>query len=112
MGVIVAEARAIGHSFGLSVPGICAVHLLSMDKPSEKFFPPDRQPIGRVVGKREPPPVGTLPSARARAAMTANANYRTRAPKGIFFYESHDEMTRDRDRWAVDAIVARHAERG
>lgn len=84
---------------------------LSMDKSPEKFTS-DQQPIGRVVGKRVTPPVGALPSASARAAMTANANYRTRAPKGIFFYASHDEMTRDRDRWTVDAIVARHAERG
>lgn len=43
--------------------------------------------------------------------MTANANYRTRAPKGIFFYGTHEEMNRDRERWTVEAMVARYAER-
>jgi hypothetical protein len=43
--------------------------------------------------------------------MVANAQYRTRVPKGIFFYETHEEMVRDRERWTVDAIVARHRER-
>jgi hypothetical protein len=44
--------------------------------------------------------------------MTANAQYRTRTPKGIFFYSSHEEMTRDREHWTVDAIVATQRERG
>jgi len=52
-----------------------------------------------------------LPSAVARAAMDANARYLTRAPKGVFFYRNHAEMTRDRDRWTVDAVIARQAER-
>lgn len=72
---------------------------------------PDQQPIQRVVGKRVAPPPGTLPSPEARAAMTANARYLTRAPKGLFFYNSHEEMTRDRERWTIDAVVARQAER-
>ena len=38
--------------------------------------------------------------------MTANARYMTRAPKGIFFYKNHDEMTQDRERWTIDAVVA------
>jgi len=83
-----------------------------VDKPLENFIAPDQQPIGRVVGKRKTPPVGALPAAQARAAMTANANYRTRVPKGIFFYNSHEEMTRDRERWTLEAIMARRAERG
>jgi hypothetical protein len=52
-----------------------------------------------------------MPSAEARAAMTANARYVTRAPKGIFFYKSHEEMIQDRERWTVDAVVARHSQR-
>ncbi len=44
--------------------------------------------------------------------MTANARYRTRAPKGVFIYQSHEEMTRDRERWTVDAMVARRSGRG
>lgn len=68
----------------------------------------DQQPIGRIIGKRISRPVGQFPDAATRAAMDANLRYRTRAPKGIFFYRSHDEMTRDRERWTVDAIVDRH----
>jgi hypothetical protein len=75
------------------------------------FVSPDQQPIQRVVGKRTPPPAGTLPSVAARAAMTANARYRTRAPKGIFFYDNHEQMIRDRDRWTIEAIVAKHDDR-
>jgi hypothetical protein len=66
----------------------------------------DQQPIQRIVGKRRPPPPGALPSAQARAALSAMAQYRTRAPKGVFFYSNHDEMERDRERWTVEAVVA------
>ncbi len=72
----------------------------------------DQQPIQRVVGKRVAPPPGALPSPEARAAMTANARYITRAPKGIFFYKNHEEMTRDRERWTIDAMIARQKQRG
>ncbi|HTW38824.1 MAG TPA: hypothetical protein VMD49_09675 [Steroidobacteraceae bacterium] len=71
----------------------------------------DQQPIGRVVGTRVNPPPGQLPSAAARTAMTANARYRTRAPKGIFFYASHEEMVHDRQRWTVELVVARQTGR-
>jgi hypothetical protein len=37
--------------------------------------------------------------------MSEMARYRTRAPKGIFLYRSHEDANRDRDRWLVDAIV-------
>lgn len=73
---------------------------------------PDQQPIQRVVGRRVSPLPGQLPSKSARDAMTANARYLTRAPKGVFIYRSHDEMTRDRERWTVDAMVARRTGRG
>jgi hypothetical protein len=75
------------------------------------FVPADQQPIQRTIGKRVTPPVGALPSRDFRAAMTANAHYRTRAPKGIFFYENHDEMIRDRERWTIEAVIARQTER-
>ena len=39
--------------------------------------------------------------------MTRMASYRTRAPKGIFIYHSAEEMNADRERWVVDAVVAR-----
>jgi hypothetical protein len=37
--------------------------------------------------------------------MGRMARYRTRAPKGIFIYRSHEEANRDRDRWLVEAMV-------
>jgi hypothetical protein len=73
--------------------------------------PPDQQPVQRTVGRRSPPPPGAPPSAGSRAAMAANARYRTRAPKGIHFYASHEDMARDRERWTVEAIIARQRQR-
>ncbi|HEV2269869.1 MAG TPA: hypothetical protein VGR92_10440 [Steroidobacteraceae bacterium] len=43
--------------------------------------------------------------------MDANARYRTRAPKGLFFYESHDQMASDRERWIVEAMVQKRTAR-
>jgi hypothetical protein len=63
----------------------------------------------RVVGRRRPPPPGQAPSPAAREAMTQMAQYRTRAPKGVFHYRSHEDANRDRERWLTDAMVARQA---
>jgi hypothetical protein len=82
-----------------------------MSEPPKPSVSADQQPIGRVVGRRVAPPPGILPSAAARSAMDANARYRTRAPKGLFFYESHEQMARDRERWTIEAIVHRQSER-
>ena len=84
----------------------------SPDLEGEAFIPADQQPIQRVVGRRKTPRPGTPPSAEARAAMTANARHLTRAPKGLFFYRNHEEMTRDREKWTIDAMVARQGRRG
>ena len=54
-----------------------------------------------------PPPLGTPPTAEARAAWSAMAAYLTRVPKGVFIYDSHDEMTRDRERWEAEAVAGR-----
>jgi hypothetical protein len=75
------------------------------------FIRPDQQPVQRIVGRRKSPPVGEPPPAATRAAMAALAQYRTRAPKGIFIYSSHEEMARDRERWTVAAIVERAKQR-
>ena len=82
-----------------------------MSDTPKSWIPADQQPIRRIVGRRVAPPPGTLPSAATRSAMDANARYRTRAPKGLFFYESHEQMARDRERWTVDAIVHQQSER-
>jgi hypothetical protein len=81
-------------------------------KATRSSIQPDQQPIQRTIGKRVTPPSWALPSPEARAAMTANARYITRAPKGIFFYKNHEEMIRDRERWTIDAVIARQTERG
>ncbi len=66
----------------------------------------DQQPIQRTVGRRKARDGHPL-TAADRAAMTSSARYFTRAPKGIFFYRSAEEMHADRQRWIVDAVVER-----
>jgi hypothetical protein len=61
----------------------------------------------RIVGKRRAAPRGTPPSRETREALTRMASYLTRAPRGVFVYESHEQANRDRDRWTVEAILAR-----
>jgi hypothetical protein len=67
----------------------------------------DQQPLRRTVGRREARDGRPL-TARDRAALASNARYRTRAPKGIFIYHSAADMEADRQRWTVDAVVAKH----
>lgn len=43
--------------------------------------------------------------------MTANARYLTRVPKGVYFYDSPEQMNRDRERWTVELMVLRQQER-
>jgi hypothetical protein len=71
---------------------------------------PDQQPIQRTVGKRtsrEGQPLTGPARAADRAAMTQNARYLTRAPKGVFYYASHEEMAADRLRWTIDLMAER-----
>jgi hypothetical protein len=63
-----------------------------------------QQPIQRTVGRRRPRD-GQALTGEDRDAMTRQARYRTRAPKGVFIYSSAEEMDADRLRWTVDAIV-------
>jgi hypothetical protein len=69
-----------------------------------------QQPIGRVVGARKSRDGQPL-SGSDRAHMTAMAQYRTRAPKGVFIYSSHAEMEADRLRWLVQAMVEKARDR-
>jgi hypothetical protein len=66
----------------------------------------DSQPIQRTIGRRQSRHGRPL-TAGDRAAMTAMARYRTRAPKGVFIYRSAEEMDADRQRWLIDAMTAR-----
>jgi len=54
-----------------------------------------------------PPPIGAPPTAEARAAWSDMAAFRTCVPKGVFTYASHDQMTRDRERWETEAVARR-----
>jgi len=62
----------------------------------------------RVVGRRRHPPEGATLPAETRVAMSEMARYRTRVPKGVFIYSSHEAANRDRERWIVEAIVSVH----
>ena len=39
------------------------------------------------------------------------AGYRTRAPVGVFRYDSHEQMAADRLKWLVEAMVHKARER-
>ena len=67
----------------------------------------DQQPLQRVVGRRQSRD-GRALTADDRARMTQMAQYRTRAPKGVFIYDSHEAMEADRLRWIVEAMVEAH----
>jgi hypothetical protein len=67
----------------------------------------DQQPLARTIGRRKARDGRPLTS-EDRAALARNAQYRTRAPKGVYIYYSAAEMDADRQRWTVDAIVAKH----
>lgn len=66
----------------------------------------------RVVGRRGPRPIGEVPSARDREALSTLARERTHAPKGVFIYRNHEEMNADRLRWTVLAMVEQARDAG
>lgn len=66
----------------------------------------DQQPIGLTVGRRRAR-TGQPPDEASRTALASMANYRTRAPKGVFLYDSHEAMAADRLRWTIEAVVAK-----
>jgi hypothetical protein len=60
----------------------------------------------RIVGRRGSAPAGEPPPEVNRQAMSQMARYRTRAPKGVFIYSSHEQANRDREAWLVEAMVS------
>jgi hypothetical protein len=66
--------------------------------------------FSRNIGRRQRAPrstasaVAPLPDAAARDAWTRLAQYRTRVPKGVFIYATHDAANRDWERWRLDAM--------
>jgi hypothetical protein len=71
-----------------------------------------QQPIARTVGRRVPPPPGEPPARETRAASGRANLFPRRTPKGVFRYRSHEEMTSDRERWTLAAMVAIARSRG
>ena len=67
---------------------------------------PDGGEFARIVGRRATPAAGSPPSEAARAAMTAMAQYRTGAPKGVFIYASHEAANRDWAEWRTIGMLA------
>lgn len=72
-----------------------------------KVDPLTGEVFARVVGRRERPPIDQPPTEEAQRALASLQRYRTRAPKGVFLYASHEEMEADRLRWTVEAMVER-----
>ncbi len=66
----------------------------------------EQQPIRVTVGRRRAR-TGQPPDETSRTALSSMANYRTRAPKGVYRYDSHEAMAADRLRWTVEAVVAK-----
>jgi hypothetical protein len=64
----------------------------------------NQQPIFLTVGRRRAREGAPL-TTDDRRRMGQMARYRTRAPKGLFLYSSHEEMAADRQRWLIEAIV-------
>ena len=67
----------------------------------------DQQPIRRTVGRRIARD-GRRLTAEDRAGLARQAQYRTRAPKGVYIYYSAADLDADRFRWTVDAVVEKH----
>jgi hypothetical protein len=70
-----------------------------------------QQPIFRTVGKRRSRDGQPL-TAADHTRMGDMARYRTRAPVGVFFYSSHEEMEADRMKWLVEAMLEKAHGRG
>jgi hypothetical protein len=61
--------------------------------------------FGRIVGRRQRPSLGEMPSAEARQAYASLQRYVTCAPKGVFRYRDHESMEADRLRWTVARMM-------
>lgn len=62
-------------------------------------IPPDQQPLQRVVGHRQIRPMGRprSPDAALQALLIELSQTRTRTPKGIFRYQTHEEANREQE---------------
>jgi len=46
-----------------------------------------------------------MPDGAARASLAEVARYRTRAPKGVFRYRTHEEANAAREAWTVELAL-------
>ena len=79
---------------------------------NEGYGPVDQQPLQRTVGRRQSPALnesGKGPSASLQALLLELSATRTRVPKGVFRYTTHEEANRDQERWRAATVVARQS---
>jgi len=76
----------------------------------------------RTLGRREAADLSTRLRATAGAAtgptseeiewIRVMSNYRTRVPKGVFRYRSHEEANADWERWHAELVAETARKRG
>jgi hypothetical protein len=74
--------------------------------------PQCQQPLQRIVGRRQSPVLNDNckePSRSLQALLVELSASRTRTPKGIFRYATHEEANRDHERWRAAAVAARQS---
>ncbi|NBC14394.1 MAG: hypothetical protein GVY09_13845 [Gammaproteobacteria bacterium] len=65
----------------------------------------------RTLGKRLAPDLSQRDRTKAGPTpeevewIRAMSNYRTRVPKGVFRYHSHEEANADRERWHAELVA-------
>ena len=68
--------------------------------------PQEEVEFSRVIGRRKTG--GTTPGTISKehmAWMDSMNQYKTRIPKGIFRYRSHEEANNDMEKWLSEMIV-------
>ena len=79
---------------------------------NEGYGSVDQQPLQRIVGRRQSPALNDSrkgPSVSLQALLVELSAVRTRTPKGIFRYATHEEANRDQERLRAAAVVARQS---
>lgn len=74
--------------------------------------PQCQQPLQRIVGRRQSPVLNDSrkgPDVSLQTLLVELSAVRTRTPKGIFRYATHEEANRDQERWRAAAVVARQS---
>lgn len=61
----------------------------------------------RIIGRRKPRDMGepAPPTRQEQIWLASFARRRTRVPKGVFRYRSHEEANADWDRWHAELVA-------